>query len=132
MVLDTNVLVSGFGWRGGSPAQIIDLWLHGAFQVASSGAQLAELRRILQYPKLQQVFTSPESLIALVAANVVLVDPIRVISISDDPNDNIILELAIAANADVIITGDGDLLRIKTVEGIAIQTAVEFLSLVQH
>jgi predicted nucleic acid-binding protein len=52
----------------------------------------------------------------------------RVNAVKEDPDDNRILECALAAGADMIISGDGHLLRLTAFEGIAILTPREFLS----
>jgi uncharacterized protein len=51
----------------------------------------------------------------------------RVNAVRDDPDDNHIIECALAAGADTIVSGDGHLLRLGAYEGIAILTPREFL-----
>lgn len=46
-----------------------------------------------------------------------------------DPKDDKFLELAVAGNADFIVTGDGDLLALDPFEGIAVITPARFLTL---
>jgi len=58
VVLDTNKPVSGLGWSG-PPAQILDAVLAGQLVLASSPALLAELERVLSYPKLARAFPDP-------------------------------------------------------------------------
>jgi predicted nucleic acid-binding protein len=47
--------------------------------------------------------------------------------VSDDPDDNRVLECAVAGRADYIVSGDRHLLNLKQHAGIAILTAREFL-----
>ncbi|MCK4347981.1 MAG: putative toxin-antitoxin system toxin component, PIN family, partial [Thermoplasmatales archaeon] len=47
--------------------------------------------------------------------------------IKEDPSDNIVLETAIRGNADIIITGDNHLLKIKTHKGITIVQASKLI-----
>ncbi|PZA07275.1 MULTISPECIES: putative toxin-antitoxin system toxin component, PIN family [unclassified Meiothermus] len=47
LVLDTNVLVAGTLTQGPA-AKVLDLWIEGRFDLLTSEAQLAELKRILQ------------------------------------------------------------------------------------
>jgi predicted nucleic acid-binding protein len=49
--------------------------------------------------------------------------------IKEDPPDNRILECAVAAGSDLIVTGDKDLLRLKTYDSIGIVTVSDFLDL---
>ncbi len=65
VVLDTNTLVSGFGWSG-PPSRVVDLVLDGQLLLAASPALLDELERVLSYPKLAGVFRDPASIVALV------------------------------------------------------------------
>ncbi len=51
-VLDTNALVSGLLSPRGTPAQIIHRWQRGDFLLLTSPALLAELRRVLHYPRI--------------------------------------------------------------------------------
>jgi predicted nucleic acid-binding protein len=51
----------------------------------------------------------------------------RVNAVKEDPDDNRILECALAAGAEVIVSGDGHLLRLTAYEGIAILTPRDFL-----
>jgi predicted nucleic acid-binding protein len=55
-----------------------------------------------------------------------LVQPTETVDATDDPDDNRILECAIAAGSDYIVTNDGDLLRLKEHCGISILPAVDF------
>ena len=51
-VLDANVLVSALISRGGAPAQLLEAWRSGSFELVVSRGLLAELRRVFEYPKL--------------------------------------------------------------------------------
>lgn len=63
-VLDTNVIVSGLGWHG-PPTTIIDAALDGRLVLVTSPPLLAELRRVLRYPKLAKVIHDAEQLVDL-------------------------------------------------------------------
>jgi len=58
-----------------------------------------------------------------------LVEPTHRIDASRDPDDNRVLEAAIAGEADYIVTGDRDLLELGSYEGIRIVTPAEFVAL---
>ena len=55
------------------------------------------------------------------------VSPLEVLSVTDDPDDNRILECAVAAGSDVILTYDKDLLRLVEYAGIKIIRPPDFL-----
>ena len=57
--------------------------------------------------------------------------PTREITVSRDPDDNRILEAAVAGAADYIVTGDQDLLVLGEFEGIAIVTPTRFLAILR-
>jgi putative PIN family toxin of toxin-antitoxin system len=54
VVLDSNVIVSGLGWSG-RPAIVLDAALDRRLVLVTSPPLLAELRRVLAYPKLAKV-----------------------------------------------------------------------------
>jgi uncharacterized protein len=130
VVLDTNVIVSGLGWRG-APAAILDAVGDGRLVLVTSAPLLAELRRVLEYPKLAKVIKGGAQLADLVAASGVVVAPGRVLTVvSDDDDDNRVLEAAIEGSADYIVSGDADLLDLGSFEGIPIITPGEFAATV--
>lgn len=130
-VLDTNVLVSGLLWRG-VPHQLLEQVRSGALSIVTSPALLAELSEVLARPKfaalLARVDTKPEDLLAALGqvADVIAPPPLPE-PISRDPDDDAVLALAVAAQADVIVSGDNDLLALSSHAGIPIITAAETL-----
>ncbi len=64
-----------------------------------------------------------------IKANFIPVD--QIIEICRDPNDNMFLELAVAAKADYIITGDKDLLELNPFKGTQIIAPKEFVELIE-
>jgi uncharacterized protein len=127
VVIDNNVLVSAFGWHG-TPEEIVKLMTTGKIVNFTSMDMLAELARVVGYPK----FRFPESLQAEIIETVFtyssLVNvsaPFNVIDI--DPADNRVLECAVGGNADYIISGDRHLLELGSFQNIQITKAKEFL-----
>jgi uncharacterized protein len=123
-VLDTNVIVSGLGWPGQS-AQILDAALDGRLVLVSSPPLLAELRRVLGYPKLAKVITGGTQLADLVEASSVVVLPSRVLAVIDDESDNRVLEAAVEGAADYIVSGDDHLLGLGSFQGIPVMPPAE-------
>jgi putative PIN family toxin of toxin-antitoxin system len=126
VVADTNTLVSGLGWSG-PPAQIVEAVLAGQLVLASSPALLAELERVLAYPKLARVFPDPEGLVARLRTVVDLVQPTFELAVVADEPDNRVLEAAVAVRADAIVTGDGGLLVLGDHDGIPVLSAAAFI-----
>ncbi|HEY1774684.1 MAG TPA: putative toxin-antitoxin system toxin component, PIN family [Solirubrobacteraceae bacterium] len=127
VVLDTNVLVSGLGWFG-PPAAIVDAITAGELTLLSSPALMAELRRVLRYPKLAKVFADPDAIAELVASASVQVDTSTQLQVVGDDSDNRVLEAALDGGADCIVSGDGDLLSLGSFQGIPIVTPAAFLA----
>lgn len=128
IVLDTDTLVSAIGWEG-TPARILQACRAGRFSVITSPQLLEELTRVLTYPKLRVVAQHPdlpEILKWLHAPEQVVIPRRTVHIITVDPADNRVLEAAVEAKADVIISGDEHLLGLKIFEGIPILTPAAF------
>jgi uncharacterized protein len=129
VVVDTNVLISAALKAQTAPRQTIR-WIqqHGIF--LKSSATEDELLRTLAKPKLLSLLVDRafiQGLTDLVRAAelVPIVDEIRACR---DPHDNKFLELALNGRADVIVSGDDDLLVMHPFQGIPILTAASFLS----
>jgi uncharacterized protein len=129
-VLDTNTIVSGLGW-GGHPGAVLDAALAGHFELVTTPILLGELRRVLTYPKLQVVIGDADELIDLLALAAIVVTPTEAVELVRDPDDDRLIEAALAAHADLIVTGDQDLLTLGHVNQIQILTPREFLEVLQ-
>lgn len=129
--MDSNIFVSGWIW-GGTPDQVLKLGESDLITVCASEALLNEVRLTFNKDKfclrLQTLGVTVNDLIAGLQ-EFLQVYPILDINLPDlrDPNDNMIIATAIAANAEVIVTGDRDLLVLQEYRGIPILTAREFL-----
>lgn len=132
VVLDTNIWVSAIIW-GGIPEKIIDLQQNQLITIAISEELLRELENTFNKkkikPKLKALNLELYSVINLVRESVIFY-PITELNVPElrDPDDNIILATAIASNADIIITGDQDLLTLIEYQKIPIMTAKSFLN----
>ena len=112
-VVDTNVLVSGFGWARSFPAKVVEAMLSGRFLLVASPPLLGELDAVLRYPKLAAVFPQSEAVVDLIGDIAVLVEPQRRLDLLRDAADNRVLEAALEATADFIVTGDRGLLALE-------------------
>ena len=126
IVVDSNVIVSGFLF-GGNPARVLGSVLEGVTRCFTSLSILDEVRGVLQRPKFG--LTAEQALAFVDEFHFLchVVDPrTRLQVIADDPKDNMVLECAVAAKADVIVSGDAHLLDLKQWESIRIVSPVEF------
>ncbi len=131
-VFDTNVLVSYLLVHRPPIAVLIDEYLaRGRFTLVSAPQLLEELARVLRYPRLQRFYTPAQRdrFVALIAALSELVElPEEIPSISRDPADDRVIACAVVGRAEVIVSGDRDLLDLQTIGGISILTAAQFLA----
>ena len=130
LVLDTNTVVSGLLWDK-APSQLIDAGLQGHIELYTSQALLLELEDVLPRRKLaRRVAASGLSIAQLVARYALLAQsvlPAVIARTSADPDDDHVLACALAAKADLIVSGDHDLLNLKTYQRIPIVEAAEAL-----
>jgi len=103
--------------------------MDGRFTMLVSRPLLEELADVIQRPKLAPYFPDPLSLVLLIEAMGVIVEPMNVLDeIPDDPDDNRVLEAAQTGHADVIVSGDKHLLDLIVFDGIAIIRPAAFLA----
>lgn len=125
-VLDSNVIVSGLGWLG-APARIMEAVLAGELVLVTSAPLLAELCRVLAYPKLAKAIPDGSVLADLVEMSSVVVEPLSTLAVVEDESDNRVLEAAVTASVDYIVSGDGHLLTLASFQGIPVLTPAEFV-----
>jgi len=132
VVLDANVVVSALLSPNGAPARILCAFLaERTFEVVTSPALLAELRRVLAYPKIRtrlawddgaiERFVVSWEVLALVVAGE---EPAP--AVPADPDDAMYLSAALEGGAGIIVTGDAHLLDLGPVDGIRILRPAEF------
>ena len=130
-VIDTNVLLSALLW-GGTPRALLEHVRNGTVTLISSQALLAELARVLERPKFDVILlrtnTPRAQSLAEVRQLAEVIDPPPLVQpVCRDPDDDALLALAIAAQADLLISGDDDLLSLGSFEGIPILTPAQAL-----
>lgn len=123
IVCDTNTLVSGFLWRG-NEFRLLAAVVGRKATLFSSPALFSEFVRVLSYERIRKFVTDPRALAVKLESIAVFVKPTDAVEVvKDDPADNRVLECALAANADVIVSGDRHLLKLRSFDGIPIVTA---------
>jgi putative PIN family toxin of toxin-antitoxin system len=127
VVLDTNVLISAILF-GGKPRQILEKAIRGEIRLCLSEPILEELKGVLQRSKFDY---SPE-MIQVILTELTgvseFVNPSKTIDVvSEDPEDNRILECAVEAGANYVISGDFHPLKLSRYRNIEVVNAVTFL-----
>lgn len=129
VILDTNILISALGWDG-NERRIFKKFLDKEFDVLVSPKQLEEIKRVMGYPKLKfSEQQKSEFLTILSESTITHCTSITLNIIKEDPDDNMLLELAFETDADYLVSGDSHLLKIKRFMNTKIVTASEFLGL---
>jgi len=127
IVVDSNVVISGFLF-GGTPARVLGAVVEGKARGFTSLPILDEVRGVLQRPKFG---LAPEQVLSFVEEFHLLCEVIAprtgVRVIAEDPADDRILECAVEAKADVIVSGDSHLLELREWRSIGILSPTDFM-----
>lgn len=132
IVLDTNVVISGFLWSG-TPKEILGLVEERTVVICANQEIIAEMERVLLYPKLKdivsQIGKTPRGIINEFLEIIIMFPPIVLAESSrlEDRTDEKFLSCAVTADAAFIVSGDKHLLRLKTFRGVDIVSPNDFL-----
>ena len=135
IVLDTNVVLSALLWRG-TPHRLLEaIRVQPNAQLFTSAVLLAELADVLSRPmaatRLALIGRSLQDVLAdyTITADVVT-PPATPAVIAADPDDDHVIAAAVAARADLLVSGDRHLLALGTHLGIRIVTPAEAVRLI--
>lgn len=123
VVIDTNVFISGLLSSTSTSARSVErAILEG--QLVATAAMLRELVTTLLSPKFDRYVSRDrrDQLLLRLAPLVDIVEVVQQVRASRDPDDDKFLEAAVNGRADVIVSGDRDLLQLNPFRGIAILT----------
>ena len=130
VVLDTNVIVSGFLSSDTYPSKILDAWLFGYFQVAVSQELKQELNQVFKKPYINKILQNQKSIKPILGKlfnKSIMISPAPIDEVVFlDETDHFLLELAVTAQASIIVTGDKKLLNFKKIENILIYNPKQF------
>lgn len=124
---DSNILVSALQY-GGKPLTLIDMAQDGRVELAISDEILNETLRVLRdkFHRTTEWLQEAEDHLHEITRYVSPAERLDVVTA--DPDDNRVLECAVAAGSEVIVSGDSDLLRLGTFRGIPVMTVAVFLA----
>jgi hypothetical protein len=110
VVLDTNVLLSALISPHGAPDVIYHAWRAARLELLTSAAQLDEIRRVSRYPKLKTIL--PAHRVGAMVNNMqraIVLENLPELPAGievTDPNDTFLYAMALAGEADYLVTGD--------------------------
>lgn len=127
VVFDTNTAVSALLFAGGRLAWLRDHWRSGECVPLLSRVTTAELIRVLAYPKFN---LSPQDGLELMGGYLPFCEIVDSVGACPqtcrDAKDQAFLDLAFSGNADVLVTGDSDLLALADRTRFAIESPVQY------
>jgi putative PIN family toxin of toxin-antitoxin system len=132
IVVDTNTLVSGTLWSG-NPGRLLDAIKAGHAALVLTPQLWVEFVEVLNRPKflhrLRQLGVTPTMLADSLRSHVAWTTEaaIALPLALRDPKDLLVLAAAVGAQADLIVSGDDDLVSMNSFEGIAILKARDAL-----
>lgn len=132
VVLDTNIFVSSIFWDKGNPHKIIEMALDKKIHVFTSLKILQELEKVLKRD-FEEPYDFIQRQINLILEYATVVDSnVNLDVVKNDPDDNKIVECAVACEVDYIITGDKHLLDITNYGRIKIVKPSNFIEIMQR
>lgn len=128
VVLDTNVLISGVLIPGSVPGNAYSK-ARAFGQLVLNESLFQEIESVIARPKFDRYLTARARALYLaqLKASALMVPTIIRVSACRDPRDNHVLEAAINGSADLIVTGDEDLLALNPFHDVLILTPGDFL-----
>ena len=133
LVLDTNVVASAILW-GGTPRLLLQAAREKRVELFTSTAMLAELTDILGRRKFARKIAASQltidQLVDGYAQLAALVRPAATPRIAPDPDDDVVIGTALAAKADLVVTGDKPLLTVSEHQGVRIVSVAEAIEVI--
>lgn len=130
-VIDTNVILSAVIKPDGRVGAILELLRNDAYCLLYSDQLITEFVDVINRPRIRLKYNlraeDIETVLALLFLRGEAVVPSRRIDVCRDPKDNMLLELAVAGQAAVVVSGDKDILELGEFEGISLESPADFL-----
>ena len=125
---DSNIYISALNF-GGTPDKVLDLGRSGEVRLAISDFILGEIGRVLgdKFGWRDEESREAQAQIAGFCEHVT--PDRRVYAVRDDPTDNGVLECAIEAGSEYLVTGDRHLLALRQFENVRIVSPAAFLEI---
>lgn len=129
---DTNLLISALVFKRGKPDRFLRMALAGQISLTTSNAILDEMADVLA----RKFHASPDEIAAATAvvrqAARTVTPAVHLNVVAADPDDDKIVECAVTAGSDYIVTGDKHLLRLGHYDAIRIVNVSDFLDIAKQ
>lgn len=127
VVFDTNILISAFVFPEGTVRELINLSIKRKISIYVSNSIILEYCKVLD-SKFNWTEEEIKENIKFISKITEIIDTdIKIDIIKEDEDDNKIIECAVAADVDAIVSGDKHLLNIKKYKNIPILKPADFL-----
>ena len=132
VVLDANTIVSAALKQDSVPERAV-LLASVYDTIHLSEPVLEETRGVLLRPRLRRFITDErrEAILRVLLADAPFIEPTTAVTDCRDRKDNKYLELALAAGAEVIVSGDPDLLTLDPWRGVRIMRPAEYVAQIE-
>lgn len=132
IVLDTNVLISGLLSPDRAPAHILQMILEGSLTLCHDPRILAEYREVIHRPKFGFPANAIDDLLQFIETDGLSVTAPPLPTTLPDADDLMFLEIAVAAKADYLITGNLKHFPHTSCHGISVINPASFVRIAQN
>jgi len=129
LTADTNIIVSGLNFPGNARQLLASAEVE-SIRLCVSPAILEEVADVLRRDKFGWSEAEAHQAVEWISHIAEVIAPKESLDlIKSDPDDNRILECAIASRSDYVVSGDKHLLNVKTFQGMRIVKVAEFMEI---
>ena len=130
IAIDTNVLISAIIKPQNRIGLVMVHLRKGAYVLLYSDELIDELTEVMARPKLKKYGLNEETANAVIGSIIAKGESVKLVTVVDicrDPDDNLLLSLAVDGKADYVVSGDKDLLDLIHIQNIPIIKPADFL-----
>ena len=131
VVIDTNVLVSGLLTPFSNCGEIVRMVASGSLQLVFDARITCEYAEVLARPKFGFESAAVDALLSFIQSNGIVASGNPLPESLPDPFDDVFLEVAIASNAELLVTGNLRHFPPDCRQGVRVVSPAEFLQLVR-
>jgi len=119
-------LISAIGWEGKS-RDLLRKVINKESDLVISIKQIIELKRVMNYPKFKFTKSQKDRFMKILFEIASIINTKTKLCVVEDPDDNMLVECAVEAKANYIISGDIHLKKLKKFKNIKVMSVSDFL-----